>query len=152
MEHNAGKASRIVSLFSLIAAVVGMGRHSKIFDTVVRTLSVFVVDLIRRPISVIMAPRNLVGVIVMRLRHLNLQIALHDRSGDCASVSGIPIARLGGLFPPSKNTGIWVVIKKTTNQFRAQRRSAFNRHFLSPLGRAKDYAGLPLMSTVAHNA
>jgi hypothetical protein len=156
VEGHAYNARGVVALPAFVATIVGIRRYSKIVNTVVRTLAIYVVNLalVRRPKSDEMAPCNMMRVIIDRIwiGYLNLNVTLHRRAGDRPRISRVPFAWLRGLLSPAKDTGIWIVVEKAANQLRTKWRSAFYRHVLSSLERGKDYPGLPFMSTVAHNA
>lgn len=130
----------VVSLSRFIASVFGIRGKPQIRDSIVRSLSVDVVDLMERPIPAPMTPHNLMSVIIERIgiRNLDLDVSLHARSGDGASISAVPFARFGSLILPSQKSSFSLVVKKQTNKFSTQRWSAFCRHLRTSCERLLD--------------
>lgn len=125
---NADKPGGIIALHRSIARILRMVAKSKVFDAVVRSYSVAMVNFIRLPLGMNEKPRENVSVIIAWLRNLYLDVALDRRSSDRSGVSRVPLLRSICSPFPAKYAGTWFVIKNRSNEFNGQRLSASSCH------------------------
>jgi hypothetical protein len=149
MEANPCEARGVVPLSMLIKAILGIVSEAKVIVSVIRSNSILVINLIRRPVAMHVTPYDVVRVVVCWLwvRNLNVGVSLDRRASDGSGVTGVPLFGSIRLVLPAKKSGCRVVIEKGSDEFGAQRRSAFDRHFGSFARGTYAYIGFPFMST-----
>ena len=110
----------LVSILESIGVVLGTGYQPKIFDAVVRSVAVDMVDLFR-PFVVRDEPRQLMRHLVFFAQHDDAIPTVNDASGH------VTTAAVDAWFVPSKDAGLRIVVDERPNQIRRERQFRFCR-------------------------
>ena len=125
----ASVARRIVALAGAIAVVLRRGGEPQIVDSIVRPASIYVVERAGRPDAINEKPRDLMRIVVLWLRKLNLGVPATMRTGDGSGITRIPTLRLARMRTPRKNSRIRIIRETIANEFNRQWRLEWNGHF-----------------------
>ena len=136
---NANRAGFVVALHRFVDPVLAWCRDTKFADSIVRTVSVSMVDLVRTPLAVDVEPRqNVCGVVHSFLdldSHVTALLMGRTRKKTC--VSRVPVSSTVSAFSPSEEPGIRVVDQNRANKLSRKWRMNYFWHRVLRIGRLK---------------
>jgi hypothetical protein len=113
---NSGDATRIVGVQRMVFTVLLVRRWTQIQPPVVRSIKVFVIDLMYRPLAGHHSPDQTMREIVFAVDHdLNVAVALAHVACD------LPKATAPTIDKPAKNSRAGVVVKQLAKLFGRER-------------------------------
>ena len=111
----AGKARSIIRPLRFVAAIIGWCRKAQIGNSIVCSVHIDVIDLVRRPDAMEMQPSDAVRVIGAPA-NLDLDITVNRRSCNFASEQAVSAFRPSIARTPAKHSRFWAVIKDRANK------------------------------------
>ena len=117
-------ATALLSIAGIFAAV----SRAKVGYPIIIAHAIDMVNFILRPFSIVMEPRETVGIVFAWELDSNSKMAFYSSSGNSSDKFCIPFLRMIRSVFPSENPGSWIIIKNRANEICRVIGLSFNRH------------------------